>query len=97
MHAGRAAARPASERPSGIAGRDGFAGRGPGPAAGRHPHGRGGVGHPAPPPRHGAMHPPSRNRNDDMLSGVLKLVGGAIGLVFIIGLLVVVALFSLVF
>lgn len=32
-----------------------------------------------------------------MLSGVLKLVGGAVGLVFIIGLLVVVALFSLVF
>lgn len=32
-----------------------------------------------------------------MISGVLKLLGGAVGIVFLIGLLVVIGLFALVF
>lgn len=32
-----------------------------------------------------------------MISGVLKLLGGAVGVVFLIGLLVVIGLFALVF
>lgn len=32
-----------------------------------------------------------------MLSGVLKLVGGVAGIIFVIGLLVVIGLFALVF
>ncbi len=32
-----------------------------------------------------------------MISGVLKLLGGAVGIIFLIGLLVVIGLFALVF
>jgi hypothetical protein len=39
----------------------------------------------------------SRTQGELMIGGLLKLFGGAVGLIFLIGLVVVIALFALVF